>query len=396
MTTPDASWPTDRGRRSSIVAQFGETRAAIAQWALTTADPLADAVADAIHTDGASVRRAFNAGLQDGIASVDDPHPAVAALLADAEAFPAYADDDLIDNGSAPFYTSPLPVHLVSLSAGALIRVYDSPSIATVLATTGRLVDGAERRLVETGNWVATAMLPGSLRVGQPGYIGTLQVRLLHAQKRQVARRRGYDEAALGAPINQVDVARTWMDFTLTSWRAEEQMGFGLTTNELASMYRYWWFVAHLLGLDARLVEGIASHEQAQRIDDLLQAVTGPPIPASGELASATVTSISAQLHQALNIPTGLGSKALSTLAWRFHGATLAEDLGLEYSAAANTALNAAIKTLRARRSKLRSDPTKWAAAAAKNLADGRAQLAAATDPTEYAHNPATTDTAPT
>jgi hypothetical protein len=142
-----APWPSARSRRTAIVAQFGGDRADLAQWALTTADPLADAVAAAIHTDGAAVRAAFSKGVTDGLAALDDPHPAVGALLASTEAFPDYADDELLDHGSAPFYTAPGPVHLVSLSAGALIRVYDSPSIAGVLTTTGRLIDGAERRI---------------------------------------------------------------------------------------------------------------------------------------------------------------------------------------------------------------------------------------------------------
>src|SRR5207245_10156667 len=102
----------------------------------------------------------------------------------------------------------PAAVHLISLSAGALIRVYESPSIAAVLATTGRLVDGADRRIRETGKWVATAMLPGSLRVGQPGYQATVQVRLLHANMRRLVRSRGFDETAYGTTINQVDLDR--------------------------------------------------------------------------------------------------------------------------------------------------------------------------------------------
>jgi len=119
----------------------------------------------------------------------------------------------------------PAAAHVVSLSAGALIRVYESPSISQVLATSGRLIEGADRRIRETGKWVSTVMLPGSLRPGGPGYVATLQVRMLHANMRRLARSRGFDEAAYGAPINQVDLARTWMDFTLTSLRAEETDG---------------------------------------------------------------------------------------------------------------------------------------------------------------------------
>jgi hypothetical protein len=210
-------------------------------------------------------------------------------------------------------------------------------------------------------------------------------VRILHALKRDMARRRGYDETALGAPINQVDLARTWMDFTLTSLRAEEMMGFGLTTNEMATLYRYWWLQAHLLGIDPRLVEGITSNEQAARVDELLQAVTGPPIAESAQLAAATVASMSAELHTALSIPENLVARAFSTLARRFHGDTLADDLGIEYSATANAVLNKAIAAMRSHRSRLRRDAAKWQAAQDKNLAAIREQLSAKSDAPEYA-----------
>src|SRR5882757_3864690 len=285
-------WPGARGRRSSIAAQFGQGRAELLSWALTTADPLADAVVVEIHELGRGVRADLARGIAEGLDSLADPSPAVAALLAQAESLPDYVDDALLDEGPLPQYTMPNAVHAISLSAGALVRVYESPSIATVLAATGRLVEGAGRRLEETGKWVRIATLPGAMRRGAPGYVGTLQVRMLHAQMRRLARNRGYDEAALGAPINQVDLARTWMDFTVTSYRAEALMGFDLTGSEQNSLYRYWWYVGHVLGIDARLIEGIAGNEQAKRVDDLLETVTGPLIPESGVLAKATIEAV--------------------------------------------------------------------------------------------------------
>ncbi len=194
--TSDEAWPHGRGRRSSLIAQFGADRADLAGWALTTGDPLTDAVVADIHDGHPQARTAVQLGIRNGLDSLVDPPNSVRAFLTDTERLPEYADGDLLDHGSAPFHTMPPAVHLISLSAGALIRVYESPSIAAVLATTGRLVDGADRRIRETGKWVATAMLPGSLRVGQPGYVATLQVRMLHANMRRLVRSRGFDERA--------------------------------------------------------------------------------------------------------------------------------------------------------------------------------------------------------
>jgi hypothetical protein len=247
-----------------------------------------------------------------------------------------------------------------------------------VLATTGRLVDGADRRIRETGKWVATAMLPGALRVGQPGYEATLQVRMLHANMRRLVRSRGFDESAYGTPINQVDLARTWMDFTVTSLRAEESMGFGLTTNEAATLYRVWWLLGHLLGIDARLIEGISSNEQAHRVDELLQAVTGPLIRESATLAAATLASIAGELHGALNLPEPVGAKALSALARRFHGDAVADELQITSSSAANAMISHASSVIRSRRLQARRHAEHWQRNQAKYLAESRAQLAGA------------------
>jgi hypothetical protein len=363
-----------------MVAQFGTDRADLAGWALTTGDPLADAVVADIHDGHRQARRAVQLGIRHGLDSLVDPPDSVVALLTDTERLPDYANGDLLDHGSAPFHTMPPAVHLVSLSAGALIRVYESPSIAAVLATTGRLVDGADRRIRETGKWVATAMLPGSLRVGRPGYVATLQVRLLHANMRRLVRSRGFDESAYGTPINQVDLARTWMDFTVTSLRAEESMGFGLTTSETATLYRCWWLLGHLLGIDARLIEGISSNEQARRVDELLQAVTGPLIPESAMLAAATLDSITGELHDALKVPESIGSRVLRALARRFHGDAIADELEIESSGVADAVLSGAISVIRSRRSKERRDPERWQRNQAKHLAESRARLADADD----------------
>ena len=257
---------------------------------------------------------------------------------------------------------------------------------ADVLTTTGRLIEGADRRLRETGRWVSTVMLPGSLRPGADGYVATVQVRMLHAHMRHLARTRGFDESAYGAPINQVDLARTWMDFTLTSLLAEEKMGLGLSSTETASIYRYWWAIAHLLGIDSELVEGIQSNEQAQRIDDMLQAVTGPLSPQSAELAAATLSSISDLLHEALNVPQSLGAIGLHSLARRFHPDAIADELGIRHSSVADRALDTAISRIRSYRAKLRRDPDRWTTEQQKQIEATRQLLGDGTDPLYETH----------
>ncbi|MCD2188951.1 oxygenase MpaB family protein [Actinomycetospora soli] len=384
--TATATWPTGRASRTAVLAQFGEGRADLMQWALTTGDPLADAVVAEMHDLGMSrARPLLRQGVRDGLDSLADPPPALAALLRQAESPPDYVDDELLDDLPRAWFSSPTPVHIVSLSAGALVRVYESPSIAKVLSTTGRLVDGAERRLTETGSWLTQAMLPGNLRRGRPGYVATLEVRMLHAHMRRLALDRGYDADVDGAPVNQVDLARTWMDFTLTSYRAEERLGFDLTGRELAGLYRYWWYVGHLLGVDGRLVEGITGHDAARRVDDVLQAVTGPISDDSALLAAATLDSIASLLRDLLRIPTRLSRPTLDAIIRRVHGAATSEDLRVRPAPLADALLGPAVAGLRRTRAARRRSPERWQQAIDATIAAERERAAAPGEPAAYA-----------
>lgn len=384
MTTT-TTWPSGRSRHSAVLAQFGEGRADLMGWALTTGDPLADAVVTEMHEIGmARARPILARGISEGLDSLDAPPPAIAAFLTATETPPAYVDDTLLDSLSLPYFSSPTPVHIISLSAGALVRVYESPSIATVLATTGRLVDRAERRLVETGTWLTGAMLPGSLRRGERGYVDTLNVRMLHAHMRRLALDRGYDGSVDGVPVNQADLVRTWMDFTLTAYRAEELLGFDLTGPELAGLYRYWWYLGHLLGIDARLIEGIIDHDGARRVDDLVQAVTGPATEESARLADATLDSVASLLQEFLRVPPRLTRPVLDAITHRIHGPRMCRDLGIPASAPGTALLTPAVAAVAADRRRRRASPRRWDAAIAANVAAERERSAAPGEPTAF------------
>ena len=153
-----------------------------------------------------------------------------------------------------------------------------------------------------------------------------------------------------------------------------------MTTGEAATLYRCWWLLGHLLGIDARLIEGVSSNDQASRVDELLQAVTGPLIGESATLAAATLDSITGELHHALNLPKSIGSKALSSLARRFHGDAIADELQIESSGAADAVISGAISVIRSHRLKERKDAEQWQRNQEKYLAESRAQLADADD----------------
>lgn len=376
MTYP-VKWPSGRGSRANLITQFGEARVSFLEDMLTTGDPLADAVVTAIKEEGGGIRGQLSRGLKSGFASIENPHPAIEALLKSTETIPPFVNQTLLEKGARSWYSIPFPLHIISLSAGALVKVYSSTSIARVLATTGRLVEGAERRVQETGLWLASAMMPGALKVGNPGYIGTVQVRMLHAMMRPFVRTHGYNEEVDGYAISQVDLARTWLDFTLTSMQSEAIMGGEYTNTEIAEIYQYWWHIGYLLGIDPRFFEGIKSHSEAQRISDLLDAATGLPVPETSSLVKSTLAAISSELKSEFPIPNKLSSAILETLARMFHGEALSDNLLLGNHPEIKMLLMPFFNAKRTKRSVLRKEVEKWEAKIDKNIEESMKQIEA-------------------
>src|SRR5712671_5199662 len=207
---------------------------------LAVGDQLADAVIVEMDALGKEGRRILNA---DGLESLTERPPAITALLQQLETMPAWVDPDMLRRGEvASLSVSPLWYRLSAIGS-ALVHTYASPAIARLLVQTGRLTTTAPRRLAETGMWAGQATMPCGLLRGAPGYQATVQVRLLHARIRSSARKHGWDAAEWGVPISQVDVARTWVDFTLTPSQAMAALGIALTQAEQNSLYQYWHYI---------------------------------------------------------------------------------------------------------------------------------------------------------
>nr|WP_170134275.1 oxygenase MpaB family protein [Murinocardiopsis flavida] len=257
---------------------------------LSVGDPLADAVIAEMDTLGKEGRRILNAGLADGLASLTERPPAITALLRQLETVPEWVNPDMLRQGEVSLLSIPMMWFELSAITSALVHTYSSPAIARLLVQTGRLTSMAPRRLMETTMWAGQTTMPGGLLRGAPGYQSTAQVRLLHARMRTGANKRGWDTAEWGVPINQVDLARTWLDFTLSSFGAIAALGIELTKAEQQDLYRYWQYVAHLLGLENdNLHKEVTDHDSARELGHLLDMTIGAPDENSRALTAAMI-----------------------------------------------------------------------------------------------------------
>ena len=366
-------WPTSRSGRDAFADHYGSAWCERFHAALLTGDPLADAIVALGGERAVEVRRQLARGLVSGLSSLDDPDECVVDLLRETESVPAQVDAALIASGPRVWHDVPFRLHLLSMSAGALIGVYTSPSIASVLSATGRLSTDTERRLHDTADWLTTTMSPGSLAVGEAGYVATVELRLIHAHARRTARRHGHDERRFGTAINQVDLVRTWLAFTLTGMRAQASLGFAPNEAEIAENYEYWQQVAHLLGIDPELVGTVRSHADAECLERMVESVSGTPDQKSVTLTRRTLGTVADALDSMSVLPNSVSRKVLETLVRRFHGDDRADALEIGRSPGLDVLMAPVIALARAHRALQRSDAACWSAAGAGRYADALA-----------------------
>jgi hypothetical protein len=287
-----------------------------------------------------------------------------------------------------------VPLHWsrLAFSGGSLAHTYSSPSMARLLVGTGRLTSTAPRRLAETGLWHASAILPGGLRRGAPGYVQTVQVRLLHARVRASATAHGWEADRWGVPINQADVARTWLDFTVVPFTLLEGIGYRLTEQEQSRLYRYWWYVGHLLGLDEEFFLGVEDHAQAGELLDLLDSTSAAPDENSralvGALFDAAIPQFAAIPQSPMDEPGW--RELLHAVVRNHHGDDTAAALGVPESPVTSILPLLAAGEAKARRYQLQV-PGALQQAEEAGIAARRGLVAALTDSTAYQDNVAAT-----
>lgn len=290
-------------------------------------DPLADAVIAEFDGHPDLPRAWINQGITQGRASLPGCPPSLDALLRQAELAPPGVDPRYAARGSDAWLSVPSFWLTVALGPGSLTHTYTAPAIAEVLVKTQNLQARTVRRLAETAAWSHQVVRPGGLLPGAPGYVHTLQVRLLHARVRAAVTRGGAWQTARGVPISQCDLLRTWLDFTFVPFGALEKLGFAFSDDELAHLYAMWQGVAHLLGVEPQLYGGIGSQAQAQAVLDAIDADLPAPGADARALTHSMLESVGGLTQPALQVPVEVSVGLMQALCRHIHGDALSDAL---------------------------------------------------------------------
>ncbi|GAB4209567.1 MAG: oxygenase MpaB family protein [Roseiflexaceae bacterium] len=300
---------------------------------LLHSDPLADAVAARFDTLG------WPAGMQllhrlvrSGPEATPDAPEELRALVESVQRLPGWVEPERLVRGALAYHAPGFLWLSFGLGPGALVRTYRNPRAAVLLTHTNNLVRTTRQRIIETGTWIYYATQPGGWAPGSEGLAATLSVRMTHARVRRLALRSpAWDQARLGMPINQLDMAYVNLAFSRVYIDTLAPLGVTFSAGELADIYHLWRYTGLLLGLDPELLA--EDHTQAGEMLSRIEAGFEPVGRAGRALVGAMVDAYTNYLRNMLGMETVLARVFSYSLIRRMHGHAVADAFGIPNSA---------------------------------------------------------------
>lgn len=167
---------------------------------------------------------------------------------------PAWADPERIRLGESVFIRYGLQ-SLQALMFRALPECYACESGAAVLASSKRIAELTQQRVLETLGFVVDVMSPGGLGPEGRGVRSAQRVRLLHASIRAHLLATGHwDAGRLGQPINQEDLLGTLASFSALVVDSFERLGAELSQEEHGAYMHCWNVVGSIMGIHEDLL----------------------------------------------------------------------------------------------------------------------------------------------
>lgn len=367
---------------SKLQATFGQASFEQLIQATYQGDPLADAVIAEFAQFGRPARQALQTGLVEGLAQIEGDFPAIRAFVAAAETLPAWVELARLERGAQAYCSIGVLWLTLALGPGSLVHTYSAPTIADLLVQTGDLEHMATKRIIETGTWGMAIAIPQQLQRGGLGYVHSLQVRLLHAQIRSAMLKRGWDQSKTGLPINQLEMVRTWLDFTYVPFTALARFGIDFAAPELSDLYHLWRYIGYLLGIDPSIYQHVVDQASAARLLEWVDGSMQPPNANSRRLTAAMIQAVSELVQPLIKRSFKFSFALVTALTHHFHGRQLSQQLGIKRSWI-SLLVPLVVLANRWQRRKLRRNPSAWQAQIQATAADFRERVVNA-NPTAY------------
>ncbi|GAA4670485.1 hypothetical protein GCM10023197_27400 [Gordonia humi] len=216
-------------------------------------DPVAERFVDEVFHGavGPEAGRAMlKQALDHGLASVDEPPEAMAALFREFEDVPDWVDPVLVEAGAQVWRR--WGTFLFSVAGGETLEMYTEAAVATPLSLAGGYAgDNALRRFLETAKFWIDVSQPGALLTpGSQGRTTAMMVRVMHVSvRRGVARHPEWDESRWGHPISQAYQLLTLAGGSVVPALALWGVGVQTTRREINALIHFQRYMGYLLGI---------------------------------------------------------------------------------------------------------------------------------------------------
>lgn len=250
----------------------------------TETDPVGDALAEEfIDRPAADL---FHGSLGARYAATDDSDPVIAAWLREQPPLPDWVDHDRLANGAAFF--AEFGVHLgLGLFLSSLPLAYASHDGVQVLALTARLETDANRRVMESAQFVLDVTTPGALEPGAQGYHTCRMVRLMHAGVRHLIHHDGRIprtadasvwprwDPGWGEPINQQHMLGAMLSFSSSLLHVLDKLNLVYDHQGAEDYCHLWNVVGWLLGVDPSVLP--MDRAEMDRLEPMIRELNERP-----------------------------------------------------------------------------------------------------------------------
>ena len=209
-------------------------------------DPLADDLVEVFSRMPAGKGiKMLNLALDQGIDAVNNPPEELKAFFNQLDTVPLWVDRDKLELGGQTYLRAGM-LGALSLFCYSLPYGYLSPDASMPLVFSGRLVQRAYRRLIETSRYVFEICKSGGLGRYSTGFKVSARVRLMHAQIRRLLYKSGkWDSEKWGQPINQCDLIATNLLFSIIVLKAMRKFGFIISDRESEAVMHHWKYAGY-------------------------------------------------------------------------------------------------------------------------------------------------------
>lgn len=221
--------------------------------ALNHGDPVADRLVEWMYHAGMQTARPlFEHALNHGIASVPDAPAPLREFFEVCERRPAWLDETLLRQGGEVVQQAGMSAYYV-LRDLSLMAGYQAAGFNKTLMLTGALKGRTSQRVAETMKWTIGVTAIGGMARFADGFRSTVHVRLVHGMiRRRVRGLPEWDASAWGLPVNQADMAATYLGFSVVLLIGLRAMGMPVTREEGRAVMHLWCYACWLMGVDER------------------------------------------------------------------------------------------------------------------------------------------------